>query len=149
MTTASTVIFGLYHHAIDINRSYAPVAATAAEMLQDAGMNAADCVSGEQLPPGVRAVFSYYGRIPFAPDGAANRCRFRIERSHAGLMPAGMIGTPLSRPHTDEVFYISAVKGRQFGRFITLDLRTRSRSFNSLVNETAPSVVSTYACATS
>lgn len=113
MTTASTVIFGLYHHAIDINRSYAPVAATAAEMLQDAGMNAADCVSGEQLPPGVRAVFSYYGRIPFAPDGAANRCRFRIERSHAGLMPAGMIGTPLSRPHTDEVFYISAVKGAQ------------------------------------
>lgn len=28
-------------------------------------------------------------------------------------MPAGMIGTPLSRPHTDEVFYISAVKGAQ------------------------------------
>ena len=106
MTAAATVIFGLYHHAIDINRSYAPVAQSASLMLKDAGITHEDCVSGERLPPGVRAVFSYYGNIPFAPAGKTSHCRFRLERSHAGLMPTNMIGTPLARPHTDEVFYV-------------------------------------------
>lgn len=109
MTAAATVIFGLYHHAIDINRSYEPIAAEAAALLKEDGMREGDCVSGTKLPPGVRAVFSYYGHIPFAPDGNLSACRYRIERSHAGLLPAGMLGTPIARPHTDEVFYVLSI----------------------------------------
>lgn len=111
MTAASAVLLGLFHQAFDVNRSYAPVARDLAQTLQSAGLSAQDCVKGVGLPAGIRAALSFYGPIEFAPerahaDDAPKRCRFLIVRNRTGLLPDAMIGTPASRPHTNEVFFV-------------------------------------------
>ena len=111
MTAVSTVLLGLFHTAIDANRSYAPVAVELAQTLKTAGLDADECVQANALPAGIRAALAYYGSIRFAPDGKGlesrpQRCRFAVVRNRSGLLADNMIGIPASRPHTDEIFFV-------------------------------------------
>ncbi len=107
MTTVACVLIGLYHDAIDDNRSYKPVALEVMKVLDEAGLEKGGCVDGSALPPSIRVLFSYYGRIPFAESSKERlTCRFRILRDRTGVMPENLVGFPASRPHTDESFYV-------------------------------------------
>lgn len=107
MTTVACVLIGLYHDAIDDNRSYKPVAQEVMKVLEDAGLEEGGCADGSALPPSIRVLFSYYGGVPFARSPEERlACRWRIVRDRTGVMPESLVGTPASRPHTDESFYV-------------------------------------------
>lgn len=104
MTAAAACSLGLFHTAVDRNRSYADVAReTAAELARRGAPEA--CVAAPTVPPGIQALFAYYGGVRFAPSAEAS-CRFELVRTSRDEAPEGTIAGPFSRPHTDERFFI-------------------------------------------
>ena len=76
---------------------------TAAELARRGTPEA--CVAAPTVPPGIQALFAYYGGVRFAPS-AESSCRFELVRTSRDEAPDGTIAGPFSRPHTDERFFI-------------------------------------------
>lgn len=104
MTAAAVTLCGLWHTAIDINRSYAAPAKTAAEEAQRITGRTAPLVDGAGLPAGVRALFSWYGPVHFTRPGEAGDVR--LVRTRGDEIPANAVSVEIARPHTNESFYL-------------------------------------------
>lgn len=115
MTATAVAAIGLFHTAIDRNRSYAPAALELRATLERAGLTENDCVAARDLPAGLRSIFIRFGGLPLAADPAAS-CRFSLVRDRSELMLDRMVGIPVSRPHTDERFVILFNPGRSIDR---------------------------------
>lgn len=104
MTAAAVTLCGLWHTAIDINRSYAaPAKTAAAEAVRITG-RPAPLVDGAGLPAGVRALFAWYGPVRFTRPGEAGDVR--LVRTRSDEIPADAVSVEISRPHTNESFYL-------------------------------------------
>jgi hypothetical protein len=71
---------GLFREAVDVNRAYAPAARNLSAQLANAGAGIDDCVRAWHMPPGVRAMIAYHGRLRFEPDDAPGSCAFLVHR---------------------------------------------------------------------
>jgi len=99
ITAFSATLIGLYHTAIDLNRSYVPVVEAVATELKVKGLTPEDCVAGVGFNHGLQALFKHYADLQVLTREGSQRCRFEIIRSrgdHNGF----------SRPHTDETFTV-------------------------------------------
>ena len=93
---------GLYHTALDVNRSYEPVVKAVARNLEAKGMQPGDVVCGTGMNHGLQAVFKHYADLDVLVRARPDECRFTIDRSRSGaLLPESF-----RRPHTDEAFTV-------------------------------------------
>lgn len=99
ITAFSASLIGLYHTALDVNRSYEPVVTAVAAELRAKGLSTDDCVAGVGFNHGLQSLFKYYAGIDVLTRDTSERCRFRIVRSRGER-------TGVSRPHTDESFIV-------------------------------------------
>ena len=109
LTLVASLLFGLFHTAIDRARSYETVAVEVAEELRRLGLEPDERVEDKNLPLGIRAVLVHYGHVPFSRT-PTEACRFAVMRDRSGPLPNNAIGSPIARPHTDEVILL--VPGR-------------------------------------
>ncbi len=108
MTLCVVTFLGLWHSAIDINRSYQePAREIAAEARRITGEDS-PLIEGDQLSLGIRAALSRGGVNRFTRPGES--ARVRLVRLRNDAAPANALTREISRPHTDESFYL--VPGR-------------------------------------
>ncbi|MDO5532796.1 glycosyltransferase family 39 protein [Sutterella sp.] len=109
MTATAVTFLGLWHPAVDLTRSYAPIAREAALEARDLTGNPDPLVNGDGLPGGVRALFAYYGPVHFTSGSETSSLKLvRVNRS---FIPAEAVTAALARPHTDETFYLVTNSG--------------------------------------
>lgn len=101
ITAFSVSLIGLYHAAIDINRSYEPVVKAVALNLQERGMQPDDCVQGINMNHGLQSLFKHYANMDVLVRAEPGRCRFAIKRTRGINHPDSF-----SRPHTEEAFTV-------------------------------------------
>ena len=63
-------------------------------------------IDGADLPGGIRAALHYYGGIDFARPG--EKAPLKLVRVRSDYAPAKALTEAISRPHTDETFYLVA-----------------------------------------
>ena len=102
ITAFSASLVGLYHSALDINRSYEPVVKAVALNLADKGFKSGDLVCGSGLNHGLQALFKHYAGLDILVRAKPDECRFTIERTRSGTV----VPDSFSRPHTDEAFIV-------------------------------------------
>lgn len=102
ITAFSASLVGLYHSALDINRSYEPVVKAVARNLTDNGLKPGDLVCGSGLNHGLQALFKHYADLDILVRAEADRCRFIIERTRS----SDVLPDSFRRPHTDEAFTV-------------------------------------------
>lgn len=101
ITTTSVIFMGLFHPALQDNRSYAPVAkAIRAEIATHWQPN--DCITTSAMPIGIKFTLQYHMTLPlnFAENA---RCNFTIHRLHRN---DSLEASSIKRPHTNEFFII-------------------------------------------
>lgn len=103
ITAFSASLIGLYHSALDINRSYEPVVKAVALNLADKGFKSGDLVCGIGLNHGLQALFKHYAGLDILVRAKPDDCRFTIERTPQRHRIAP---DSFSRPHTDEAFIV-------------------------------------------
>lgn len=102
ITAFSASLVGLYHSALDINRSYEPVVKAVARNLTDKGLKPGDLVCGSGLNHGLQALFKHYAGLDILVRTKPDQCRFIIERTRSSDVPPDSF----RRPHTDEAFTV-------------------------------------------
>lgn len=107
MTAFAVTLLGLWHEGIDMNRSYAQVSVEIAEAARRLSPEDPR-LSADEIRGGVRAMLHHYGRVTFTRPGEP--AKLRLVRVRGDRIPEGTLAGPISRPHTDETFYITAVR---------------------------------------
>ena len=102
ITAFSASLVGLYHTALDVNRSYEPVVKAVARNLEAKGMQPGDVVCGTGMNHGLQAVFKHYADLDVLVRARPDECRFTIDRSRSGAL----LPDSFRRPHTDEAFTV-------------------------------------------
>ena len=102
ITAFSASLVGLYHTALDVNRSYEPVVKAVARNLEAKGMQPGDVVCGTGMTHGLQAVFKHYADLDVLVRARPDECRFTIDRSRSGAL----LPDSFRRPHTDEAFTV-------------------------------------------
>ena len=105
MTAVAVTLLGLWHEGIDVNRSYQGVARATAEAIESLAGTGTK-IDGADLPGGIRAALHYYGGIDFARPG--EKAPLKLVRVRSDYAPAKALTEAISRPHTDETFYLVA-----------------------------------------
>ena len=105
MTAVAVTLLGLWHEGIDVNRSYQGVAHATAEAIESLAGTGTK-IDGADLPGGIRAALHYYGGIDFARPG--EKAPLKLVRVRSDYAPAKALTEAISRPHTDETFYLVA-----------------------------------------
>ncbi len=101
-----TVWIGLFHTAVDVNRSYQPVVAHIKAAYTALGGTHNTCARAIGVTPGLQAYLAQQTGLPIV--SANTPCAIRLVRikSSKGTLPSGALG-PFARPHTQEFFYLS------------------------------------------
>ena len=107
MTAVAVTLLGLWHEGIDVNRSYQGVARATAEAIESLAGTGTK-IDGADLPGGIRAALHYYGGIDFARPG--EKAPLKLVRVRSDYAPAKALTEAISRPHTDETFYLVAAR---------------------------------------
>ena len=102
ITAFSASLVGLYHTALDVNRSYEPVVKAVTRSLEAKGMQPGDVVCGTGMNHGLQAVFKHYADLDVLVRARPDECRFTIDRSRNG----DFLPDSFRRPHTDEAFTV-------------------------------------------
>ena len=102
ITAFSASLVGLYHSALDINRSYEPVVKAVARNLTDKGLKPGDLVCGNGLNHGLQALFKHYAGLDILVRAEPDQCHFIIERTRSN----DVLPDSFRRPHTDEAFTV-------------------------------------------
>ncbi|MEY2897168.1 MAG: hypothetical protein RL669_1437 [Pseudomonadota bacterium] len=112
LTMAWVLTTGLFREAVDVNRAYGPAARGLAAQLANSGAGVDDCVRTWHVPPGVRAMLAYHGKLRFEADAALGSCRYLLHRDAQrnvfdDALPPGqweVIAEVRPRTRSDEVF---------------------------------------------
>lgn len=108
MTACVVTLLGLWHEAFDINRSYAPIAHEITVQAERITGQKMPLIEGDGLSNGIRATIAHYGEIRFTRPGEV--ATIRLVRVRDDEAPTRALTSAISRPRTDETFYL--VPGR-------------------------------------